>query len=423
MVEHPLPILQRRRTGRERVSHGKILPCIAEHGAGEMTARMTPEVAKEFTRVTDYTPDEDRFIINAMHENRGHHVTVAQWKALALRLNRPASWLRYRWAVLVRKEEKAQAVHAAVIHALYSAPAQASIYLDMLSLVETLIEGVCDTQQQFPATIGNQVQALPPVHASTAVQSYVESLLHEVPAPVSVSIFSSVQAASIIARMDESQIVRDDLWNSLPRWRLTENEAEVLSSAWATGQKCAYLVDHERTLQMIHLKDYIDAQLQQQADWLWKSLADELNLPLKRAQETWSQTWFSVHYPGLATTRAGKRTCNQTPVFSPDDDATLVRRMRARVCEVTLPCWLPDLAAFLSKPVDLVAARWLLLSTPLLLEDQALLSASAFDRCCDEKPDSDSEIYDVDHTAQHTPDLFANKVSAFLHLYQGNFVF
>lgn len=115
------------------------------------TAPMSAEMTQELTRVTDYTPEEDALITTAVYESPGGHMTSARWRALAAHMDRPESWLRYRWAILARKEEKAQAMQSAVLSALYEVPVQRDLAKEMLSLVDAVVEAVCDTQQRFAA--------------------------------------------------------------------------------------------------------------------------------------------------------------------------------------------------------------------------------------------------------------------------------
>lgn len=60
-----------------------------------------------YQRVTDYTPEEDALIM-ATESGSRRQKTTAQWKALAAQMARPVSWLRYRWAILTKKEEEAK---------------------------------------------------------------------------------------------------------------------------------------------------------------------------------------------------------------------------------------------------------------------------------------------------------------------------
>lgn len=66
----------------------------------------------QYTRVTNYTPEEDALIIATVTEPSSR-MTTERWKTLAITLDRPKSWLRYRWELLASKEKEIRAAELA----------------------------------------------------------------------------------------------------------------------------------------------------------------------------------------------------------------------------------------------------------------------------------------------------------------------
>lgn len=309
------------------------------------TDRTAPEL--ENLRVKYFTPEEDELIANTLLATRGREMTNKRWKALAAQLKRPVSWLRYRCAVLARRQEEAKVLDDVVVSTRHLAPTPGSVEAEMLHIIDTIIEAICETPRRCGTGLTRQV----------VVTSLPTPLLH-VSDKNACRVFSAAEATRIKLQMIKCSVVSDDVWASVSEW-LPTHDLTTIKRCWPDRQKFVALIGRDKEKQVIRVLSAIDGQLAYQRECAWHDLARDMFVSVHEVHCIWSRLWFSVHFPGLLLIKSNPIS----PAFSAIEDEVIKLRMSVGSAETSLSCWLPDLALFLSKPVHCVAAQWKSLSS------------------------------------------------------------
>jgi len=345
------------------------------------------EAGPELVRVTDYTPEEDAIISDTVRKSPGRRVTTMGWKALSARLGRPESWLRYRWAILARREENARLVQANFSSLLRAVPLGDSVLKEMSVIVDTLVHTVCSTtspcaepvaSSPAPAPAAERVAkevAVPPVSIIPCPIQEVDDAMHNAfvadadpvsflaalapshPSPLPRACTFS-ELTHIAVQMGKCQEIADDVWLYLSLQ--LSSPVAAIQAFWQERQQprgAAATLHPFNFVQQSHIVRVIEDHLAAQKEQAWLRLGQDLRLIPAQVQAIWSQLWFALHFPGHFPSGFVVQTM-PSPFFSDFDNAVIVRRMRSSAHDRAIPAWLPDLAVFLCKPLAWVVAQW-----------------------------------------------------------------
>jgi len=302
------------------------------------------EQRPQLSLVRDYTIEEDAIISSTVRASPGLHLTTTGWKMLSMRLGRPESWLRYRWAILAKQEGEMLKASSPVPRA----PAETTtINTKTPSIISPTST---HSTSSFSLSSADESSFPPPAVRPPHV---APPTLPALPAPRTCT---SNELTHIAVQMTKSQTVREDVWLYLSL-QLSCPVSSV-QQLWLERQQGGRTANHPFSpAEQAHIVRVIEDHLAAQKEQAWLRLGQDLRLIPAQVQAIWSQLWFALYLPHLYP--AGFAT--QAPpssFFSEFDNTVIARRMRSCSLDCSIPAWLPDLATFLSKPVVWVAVQW-----------------------------------------------------------------